>query len=159
MSAIVTDLAEWAGCSWAAAMSSLGGCLVPICTCGAQFDLQACLDYTASMLRQKCDILEGGERECPQLIIPIKVAEDIRGVLAFGPKEDASAYTAADRKLMVDAAAVISNLMQSERLACFVAANVDRLHRIRLDLTRAHDIQSRFCRCSLPRIQGLDYYG
>jgi phosphoserine phosphatase RsbU/P len=160
MSAMVTDLAEWADCSWAAAINSLGGCLVPICTCGAQLDLQACLDYTASMLRQECAILEGGEREwMPQLIIPIKVAEDIRGVLAFGPKKDASAYTAADRKLMLDAAAVISNLMQSERLACFVAANVDRLRRIRLDLTRAHDMQSRFYPCSLPRIQGLDYYG
>jgi sigma-B regulation protein RsbU (phosphoserine phosphatase) len=154
MSAIITDLAEWASCSWAAAMSSAGGSLVPICTCGAQFDVQACLDYTATVLRQECAIVGTAH-----LVIPIVVAEHIRGALAFGPKKNASPYTAADRKLMLEVAALIANLMRSERLACFVAANVDRLHRMRLDLTRAHDVQSRFYPCRLPRIQGLDYYG
>ena len=154
MSAIVTDLAEWVSCSWAAAMSSVGGSLVPICTCGTPFDLQACLDYTATML-QGC-----GEREWTgRLVIPIVVAEHVRGALAFGPKKNASPYTAADRKLMLEVAALISNLMQSERLACFVAANVDRSRRIRLDLTRAHDVQSRFYPSRLPHVQGLDYYG
>jgi phosphoserine phosphatase RsbU/P len=154
MSAVVTDLAEWADCSWAAAMSSVGGSLVPICTWGTQFDLQACLDYTSTML-QGC-----GEREWTgRLVIPIVVAEHVRGALAFGPKKNASPYTAADRKLMLDVAALISNLMHSERLACFVAANVDRMHRMRSDLTRAHDVQSRFYPCALPRVEGLDYYG
>ena len=157
MSAIVTDLAEWANCSWAAAMSSVGGSLVPICTWGAQFDLQACLDYTAAALR---GILEGGDESwTTRLVIPIVVAEHVRGALAFGPKKNASSYTAADRKLMLEVAAMISSLMQSERLACFVAANVDRLQRIRLDLTRAHDVQSRFYPSRLPHVQGLDYYG
>jgi serine phosphatase RsbU (regulator of sigma subunit) len=149
MSAIVTDLAEWAGCCWAAAMSSVGGSLVPVCTCGADLDLQACRDYTASMLGQECAIVEGRARQwSPRLVIPIKVAEQVRGVLAFGPKKNGSSYTAADRKLMLDVAELISNLMQSEQLACIVAANIDRLHRTRLDLTRA-----------LPHIEGLDYYG
>jgi sigma-B regulation protein RsbU (phosphoserine phosphatase) len=153
MSAIVTDLAEWADCSWAAAMSSVGGSLVPVCACGGQFDLQACLDYTASALREECSILEGGERQwAPHLVIPINVAEHVHGALAFGPKKNASPYTAADRKLMLDVAALISNLMQNDRLASVVAGNVDRL-------TRAHDLQSRFHPCRLPRIEGLDYYG
>ena len=160
MSAIVTDLAEWASCSWAAAMSSVGGSLVPICTWGAQFDLHACLDHTATMLRKECAIVQGGEQGwTPRLVIPIKVAEHVRGALAFGPKRNGSPYTMADRKLMLDVAALISNLMQSERLACFVAANADRSRRIRLDLTRAHDVQSRFYPSRLPHVQGLDYYG
>jgi sigma-B regulation protein RsbU (phosphoserine phosphatase) len=160
MSAIVTDLAEWASCSWAAAMSSVGGCLVPVCTWGAQFDLPACLDYTATTLRQERPILEGAERDrTARLVIPIKVADDVRGALAFGPKKSGAPYTVADRKLMQEVAALISNLMQSERLAFFVAANVDRSRRIRMDLTRAHDVQSRFYPSRLPHVQGLDYYG
>jgi hypothetical protein len=138
LSVFVNDLAEWSGCSWGAAMSCVRGPLVPICTWGAQFDLQACLDYVASMLPQECAILEGSDREgIPHLVVPIIVAEHIHGVLAFCPKKTASTYTAADRKLMLDVAALISNLMQSERLACFVA-------------------DSRFYPSSLPRIEGLD---
>ena len=159
MSAIITDLAEWASCSWATAISSAGGSLVPICTWGAPFDLQSCLDYITTALRERA-ILEGGEREgTVRLVIPVTVGEHVCGALAFGPKKNASPYTAADRKLMREVASLISNLMRSERLAGFVAANVDRLHRIRLDLTRAHDVQSRFYPGTLPRIEGLDYYG
>jgi serine phosphatase RsbU (regulator of sigma subunit) len=160
MSAIITDLADWASCSWAAAMNNIGGCLVPICTCGEQCDLQSCLEYTATVLRKKDAMVESGEREqTGRLIVPIVVAEQIRGALAFGPKKNGCPYSAADRKLMREVAALISNLMQSERLAYFLAANIDRLHRIRLDLTRAHDVQSRFYPSMLPRIHGLDYYG
>src|SRR5260370_21573580 len=51
MSAIITDLAEWASCSWAAAMSSAAGSLVPPCTRGAPFSLPSRSEYTAPALR------------------------------------------------------------------------------------------------------------
>src|SRR5260370_27763782 len=53
MSAIITDLAEWASCSWAAAMSSAGGSPGPLFTWGAPFRLPPCLEFTPTALRRR----------------------------------------------------------------------------------------------------------
>lgn len=132
MSGLIADLAEWLGCSWAVALGCLDRGLVPICVCRTQ-----------PAPSPGPGTVEWGEPA--EVVVPITVRDDIRGVLAFGPKKGACAYTAADQALIQEAATQVSNLLGSERLVRLVAPSVADRRRNGLDLRTV--------------IQGLDYYG
>jgi serine phosphatase RsbU (regulator of sigma subunit) len=161
MSVLVADLAEWSGCSWAVAMTQSQGLLHPLCVCGEQPDMPACLACTAAVLsRNPHTIAEETKAQywMPRVVLPIRVRGEVRGVLALGPKKDAREYTSEDRELMFDAAAHTASLLHRDRLASHIAAGLADMLHLRSDLKSARDAQSRFFPVRLPHLPGLDYH-
>lgn len=167
-SSIVRDLAGWINATWAVAMMVRDGALLPVAVYGSQPHLGACLEHTRSLMAHEsgdsdqpsisCEDLENRDGR-PRIIATVKAGSETRGILAFGPKQGNPSYSEADRALIDGAASQISRLLGNEPLACLIGANLAWMHRLRLDLQAAREVQSRLFPARLPGIAGLDYYG
>ena len=168
MSDLAADMVEWTASTWAVAMSRVDGALRPVCVCGTPPDLERCMECASALLRPGSPRLEAGDmarafcgsgRWIPEILIPVRVAQEVRGAVAFGPKRDAPGYTAADRELMLAGVAQVSSLLATDRLGRLIASRVARMNRIRADLEVARNVQARFLPSRTPEVRGLDYYG
>ena len=164
---LLADLTGWIGCAWAAVISYSGKELAPIHICGALPNVSACTNFIGLTLESAGTISDGTVVRLtrgalyawmPEFVTVVTI-HGSSYVLAFGPKKGGSEYNESDVQLILDAARQLSTLLDRNRLAEAIAAKIEAIQEVRLDLARARDVQSRMFPLSLPRIAGLDYYG
>ena len=94
-----------------------------------------------------------------ETLVPIRVKGELIGALAFGPKIEMSAYTATDRACVRGVVEPRSPVLGRDQLVTELATDIERMQQVELQLKTAREVQSRLVTCSLPPIEGLDYYG
>jgi hypothetical protein len=162
---IMPDLSEWLESAWAVA-ATLPGEAQPVYTSGLPPDRDTCLRHLSGIAAALPEPElprwweAGSDRPewMPRLALLIEIGGET-SVLAFGPKRGAGGYLPEDRTLVMEAAAHIAGLLETEQLSGMLTARMARMNRIREDLVTAGGVQRCFYPLRAAEVTGLDYYG
>ena len=139
---VVTDLQHWLDSRWTAGLIPSRQGVNP-------------------ELKLVCASGEEPGSEGPELVCPIqrKAQRDVAAVVAIGPKNDGSRYTASDRELAENLCQHMGSLLSHERIARDLLDEFETVERIKEESEVARGIYDRLDHLGLPRIPGLEFCG
>jgi sigma-B regulation protein RsbU (phosphoserine phosphatase) len=94
-----------------------------------------------------------------ELLLPLRLKQELVGVLCLGPKLSDEPYSASDVRLLRAVATQTAFALENSRLTAAVAAQVAKAARLDREIEIAHEVQEQLFPQDYPKVPGLDFAG
>lgn len=94
-----------------------------------------------------------------QLLLPLMARDDLPGFISLGPKLSEEPFSRGDLRLLQAVATQAGLALQNSRLTAVVATEIAKREMLHREVEIAREVQERLFPQSLPRVEGLDYFG
>ncbi len=99
------------------------------------------------------------ERLGTQLVLPLRVKDELLGFVSLGPKKSEEPYSGLDVRLLRSVASQTGLALENSRLAAAVAAEAAQRERINREIEIAREVQERLFPQHMPKAEGFDFAG